>query len=467
MPPKKKTTTTKKTTTKKTTTRTARSKATSTPKTVKVTRTRRAPVTKQEHVIDLRDTLPAESAEDIFAHEGDYQEPYHESPFFDINEESEEETVERPSRWSLSVYQRIAVTFIILSLLSLGTVLYLTYARLDIVIHPQAQAVEAKTSFSVYDRPENYEMPAGSVLGLVRAMEVEATATAPATGKEVTGAEISGTVTIINNYSKDQPLVATTRLLTPDNQLLRLTEGVVVPAGGQVQASVAAETADPSFTLADTHLTIPGLWAGLQDQIYAEAKAGSVTYQEKVRLTVTEADINEATRQGKLSLLEKARQDIEHTYSAYDERLYQLNEDSLNIETDSQVGDVNDAVTVTITGTVTVVAFHENSLTGILGTALSAAGSQEEVLQHEPIFSLISADTNDNVARVAGQVNTTATATKAETIIQPSKIKGLRRNQIEEYLKGISEVGSYELHFRPSFWQWAPSNVKNIKVTIE
>lgn len=463
MPPKKKTTTTTTTKVKKTTTRKPR--AAIQPKTVKVTRTHRAPSTKKEHIIDLRDTIPTQATEDIFAHEGEYEEPYHESPIFDINEEIEEET---PSRWSLNMYQRIAVTFIILSLLSLGTVVYLTYARLDITIHPRAKSVEAKTNFSVYDRPDTYEMPGGSILGLVRSMEVETTASSPASGKKVIGAEVSGTVRIVNNYTKDQPLVATTRLLTPDNQLLRLTEGVVVPAGSEIQASVYADTVDPSFTLADTRLTIPGLWAGLQEQIYAEAKAGSVTYKEKVELSITQADIDEANRQGRIALLDRARQEIEAVYGSYDERLYELDESSVSVTADSEIGDEKESVTITIKANVTVVAFNKKDVQEILGTALTAAGSTDQPFDNnEPIFTLASADTTDNVARINSQINTTSITRAKEEIIQPAKLKGLKRNQIEEYINGLEEVESYELHFRPSFWSWAPYNIHNITVTVE
>lgn len=466
MPPKKKTTETKKiTTSKKPKATVKKTKTTSAPKSVKVTRTRKAPAVKKEHIVDLRDTIPAAATEDIFAHEADYSEPYQESAMFDISDNLE---TEEPARWSLSMYQRIALTFIILSLFSLGAVLYITFVRLDITIRPRAKTVEAKTNFTVYDRPETYNMPPGGVLGLVRSMEVEGRATVPATGKQVTGAEVSGTVTIINKYTKDQPLVATTRLLTPDNQLLRLTEGVVVPAGGEVQALVYAEASDPSFTLTDTHLTIPGLWAGLQDQIYAEAKAGSVGYKEKVQYIISQSDSDEAIRQGKIVLLEKARQQIEDTYAAYDERLYQLDEASLEITSDNKVGDVAENITVELKGSVTVVAFNKESLSGILGTALSSVGSSADPLEDSaPIFTIDSADTTDNVAQIDSQIHTTSNITRGAEIVNPAKLKGLKRNQVEEYIRSLPEVESFKLNFTPSFLPWAPYNIDNIKVKLE
>ncbi len=436
----------------------------STPSVVKVTRASRATRVKKDHIIDLSKTFAPDMAEDIFGDEPAYQEPYKESPVFDVNED---DFSDRPSRWTLSLYQRIAVTFTVLSLLSLGAVLYFTYLRLDITIHPATKTVEAKTNFTVYDRPENYQMPDGSVLGMVRSMQVEQTQSVPATGKEITGAEVAGTVTLVNNYTKDQPLVATTRLLTPNNQLLRLTESVVVPAGGTIQSNVYAETADPSFTLADTHLTIPGLWAGLQSQIYGEAKAGAVTYKEKAVLSVTQADIDEAVRQGKIALLEKAQAEIESVYASYDEKLYQFDDSSLTATPDSKIGDKKDTVSVVITGSVNVVAFHKKDITNILGTALTAVGSNQDPLADaNPMFTITSADVNDNVAQIEARTSAYST-NQGEGIVKTAKLKGLRRSQVEGYLNNIPEIASYELKFRPSFFTWAPYNINNIKVSVE
>ena len=60
------------------------------------------------------------------------------------------------------------------------------------------------------------------ISGSVHELNLEITKTYRTTGEEYIGEEISGKVFLINNYTKDQPLVATTRLLTADNKLYRL-----------------------------------------------------------------------------------------------------------------------------------------------------------------------------------------------------------------------------------------------------
>jgi hypothetical protein len=424
--------------------------------TVKVSRSKKISPTPTENILDLsRVITPSIKEEIIFP----TLEPEPEPVVMPV----------QPRTRSSRMYSRISLSFVLLSVFFLAIVVYVTYVRLDIVITPQVRQVEAKTNFTVYDRPDNYEVPAGSILGMVRGMEVEYTQTTPASEKTVSGAEVSGSVLIINNYSKAQPLVATTRLLTPDNQLLRLTETVVVPAGGSVEASVYAETADPSFTLTNTRLTIPGLWAGLQDQIYAEAKVGSVTYKEKAEYSITQNDIDQAIARGKTGLIEKARIEIDSVYASYDQKLYELDEPSLKIEIDGKVGEIKNEVEATISGTVKVIAFNQESISETLGTALSSVGSLDNGTDSliQPRFTVLSADIKNNLAEIEVVTSGSSVATSGQKIINPKKIVGLKRNQLEAYLQSIPEIESAELRFRPSFWQWSPYLEDRIFVTIK
>jgi hypothetical protein len=422
---------------------------------VKVTRSRKVSSLPDKNLLDLTTSLPPMVSEV--------------SEEFIFPEPEQSNIITKPTRWSSRLYSRISLSFVILSLLCLGVVVYATYMRLEITVVPKVKNVEAKTNFTVFDRPEDYEVPAGTTLGLVRAMDIEYTQAAAASGKKVTGAEVAGTVQLVNNYTKDQPLVATTRLLTPNNQLLRLTESVVVPAGGSISAPVYAETADPSFTLANTRLTIPGLWAGLQDKIYGEAKVGSVTYKEKAEFSITQTDIDQAMTRGKEALIEKAKTDIETAYASYDQKLYQLDEASLVTTVDGEVGELRNDLSVTLSGSITVVAFNKANISGLLGTALTAAGSPDDGLgdSSNPVFSIISADVSQNVADVQVETSGTTIATSGESIINPKKIIGLRRNQLEAYIQSLPEVESYELKFRPAFWQWSPYIANKISISLK
>jgi len=392
-----------------------------------------------------------------------------ERPTFDIRQK--DEPMPEIKHWSFKLYRKIAIPFILVAIVILAVVAYFAMVKLEVVVTPKVMPIKASSSFSVYDRPDNFNLPASSVLGIVREMETDYSGSYQTTGGEVTGAEVSGRVVIVNNYVKDQPLVATTRLLTASNQLLRLRDTVVVPAGGSVEANVYGESADPSFTLADSRLTIPGLWAGLQDKIYAEARAGAVTYKEIRKNIVTQADLDRAVAGAKQALLEKATADIESVYSAYDEKLYELDDKSTAFSFNAKVGEEKSEIGITMNSKIIVVAFKKSSLVNLNQTTLESGLKDGQALVEDsaskPSFKVTSADTVNNIAEVELLVDGSSTAKSNNDLIDRQKLIGLNRKQIESYLSGLENIASYELHFTPSFLEIAPQLVDRITVTVK
>lgn len=373
--------------------------------------------------------------------------------------------------WPFNFYRKVALSFIVLAVVILGVVAYFAMVRLDIKVKSSIMPVEAEATFSIYDRPTNFSLPANSILGIVREMEIEYQTMYPTTGGEVTGAEITGRVTIINNYSKDQPLVATTRLLTKNNQLLRLKETVLVPAGGSIEVEVYGDTVDPSFTLADSTLTIPGLWAGLQDKIYAQAKAGAVNYKEIRKSIVVQADLDKALASAKQALVEKASSEIESVYASYDKKLYEVKDDSMAFSFDAKVGEEKSNIGITMTGQVVVIAFKQSDLINLDQTILQSGLKTNQSLIDDNIsqsdFKVSQVDTVDNVAEVKLSVAGSSKVKSVEELIDRKKLIGLTEEQLRSYLDSLEGVGSYELTFKPSFLKIAPQLIDRITITVD
>lgn len=96
------------------------------------------------------------------------------------------------------------------------------------------------------------------------------------------GKRASGTVTIYNTFSKEaQPLVATTRLQSPDGKIFRITKSIIVPGmqekegvmePGKVDVEVQADSAGAEYNIQATKFTIPGFSGGPKyEKIYAES----------------------------------------------------------------------------------------------------------------------------------------------------------------------------------------------------
>jgi hypothetical protein len=105
----------------------------------------------------------------------------------------------------------------------------------------------------------------------------------------------SGTVEIFNELNLVQPLVATTRLLTPDGILFRIQNGVTVPANGSVKVVAKADKKGASGNIPPTSFTIPGLSAVRQKSVYAKNTSHFTNGTATVK-TLGEDDFTRATK---------------------------------------------------------------------------------------------------------------------------------------------------------------------------
>ena len=260
-----------------------------------------------------------------------------------------------------NIYRKFAFSFIALTIVLVAAVLYFGLAKVTLVIIPTQEKITDSLSLGIVDKDNNQDMSQGEIQGVVRQVPVEQARTFTSSGKEVLGEEVSGKVTIINNYLKNQPLVATTRLLSQDNKLFRLKNTVNVPAGGQVEVAVYADEPSASMAIGPSQFTIPGLWAGIQDKIYAQSQE-PMKYSEKIKYTIKQSDIDNAVSELKNGLLANAKKEIAYAYAEYDQSILQVDNNSINQEVQGKVGEEREKFTIKMKTLVTVVAFKDNDV---------------------------------------------------------------------------------------------------------
>jgi hypothetical protein len=202
-------------------------------------------------------------------------------------------------------------------LVLLAVVFYFSFVKLDIVLIPAQERLSDGFTFNIYSSKEESSFPNNSLVGAVEQIEIAESNTYSASGTEKIGEEVTGKVLIINNYNKNQPLVATTRLLSADGKLFRIKNTINVPAGGSQEAEIYADEPSSAMAIGPAKFTIPGLWAGLQDKIYGESKEKFV-YGEQQKKYIQQEDIDQAVKDLKRSLLEGAKREIGSQYKGYD-----------------------------------------------------------------------------------------------------------------------------------------------------
>lgn len=165
--------------------------------------------------------------------------------------------------------------FLGFAILVLAGVLFLALGHSRISFTWTPQTVEAKSTLTAAATPVDEDVPAAFIEKIVEVEQAFQAETKPVQKPTEATAFIGkarGKIKIINNNSKVQPLMATTRFKSPDGLIFRIQERVNVPASGSVTALIVADEAGEKGALKkNTRFTIPGLWPGLQDKIYGVA----------------------------------------------------------------------------------------------------------------------------------------------------------------------------------------------------
>jgi|GEM_PF-1001444 len=369
----------------------------------------------------------------------------------------------------LGLYKKIAYSFAVLTLALIAFASYFFLVKLKIVILPNQERISNSLIFDVNDSDLAIAPSEGSIAGIVKKISVEETRSYPATGVKVIGEGVVGTVAIVNKYDKNQTLVATTRLLTADGTLFRLKETVFVPAGGQLEAKIYADKPNRDMAINPAKMTFPGLWAGLQDKIYAESKE-VIKFQEEMEKNVAQTDIDNGLTYLKKALVEKVKIETGEKYGDYDQVLYKIDDNAIESAADAQAGDKKDSFSITMKTAVYVIAFKDEPIFRLaknkMATAIPDGKELSEFNRESIIYNLNSVEADRGTASVNANFEGKMILKNDASIVDRQMLVGLDRDQLSAILNAIPEISGYELQFTPSFVDLAPKLVDKITVEV-
>jgi hypothetical protein len=355
------------------------------------------------------------------------------------------------------VYVKIVSVFLVLTVLAIFIVIHFAVSKVTIKIY--ANLANKTDAVLVEMMPETSpDITAESFLGKIITVEFETELSSPSTIKTVESDKAGGYVTIHNNYSKSQPLVATTRLLTPDNKLYRIQNGVTVPAGGNVEVWAEADEAGDQFIIDATNMIIPGLWEGLHELIYAEAKDG-MSLTSLPKYVATQQDLD--TTQQKLTI-QAETEALNLINASLPEKLV-INKDRLFLkftELDStNIGSTSEEIYLKQAVTAYGLVFSEEDLQNRAQEKfINELTSQEKIVKFLPSdFSYEILEINTETEKAVLDVTMTAVISTNEKMAQIDKEKliGLDKANIETYLQSIG-VEQTEIKFFPVWLRKVP-----------
>jgi len=374
-------------------------------------------------------------------------------------------------------YKKIIIIFSAVAVIIIGFILYFVIAKTVITVTQTSD--ENSTTFNVSIKKELIDEDKASNNYLTGYLIKTVISGSQEYINENSGEEIedqaTGTVTIYNNWSQEQPLAATTRLLSSDGILFRIKERADIPAGGKLEnVEVYADQPGLSGDIDPTKFTIPGLWAGLQEKIYAESDA-AMTGGIREKRIVTQEVIYEAAESLRQYLLKQAKDELEQTEEITSNNdtisLQAMTSILLEGEASAEIGNEAQSFNTTMKISALAVVFDEQSLLN-----LAIKNFENELAEDESVvgyddstitYSVTEFNFDDQTASLQVTLTANTLPGLSDPIFDRENITRKNEQEIKSYFSNFDSIQDVSVKFSP-FWVSKTPGLKNqIKIKLQ
>lgn len=376
------------------------------------------------------------------------------------------------------LYRNIALSFVFVALVLVFVIFYFSYTRAVITVKAAQETIETAAVVTIDESLSLADSVRADTVGDVvrlagRVIVVveeggDTFATSPAT---TLPAQAKGQVTLINNYGKSQPLVATTRLLSQDGVLFRLTDQVVVPAGGSVDAEVYADQPGKDGEIGPATFTIPGLWSGLQDKIYAESNA-VMTGGTRTSRALSQADVDLATQELSENLKKLAEQEVKSQLRAGEEFVPGAwRQEIIETAVDSQLGAEIEQFAMTMKLRLIAVVFNEEEVLSFAQQRLknqTPAGKELVSADFKQLkYGIQEYDLGSGTATLRVTLPGIMRITDINPLLDKARFVGMTGEEVEVYLENFEIVEDASVQFTPFWINKVPNLRDHIKIIVK
>ncbi len=361
-------------------------------------------------------------------------------------------------------YRTIAVTFLVVTLVLLGVIIFFTSKKASVVIVAKTDNKNVNLMVNVGER----KSPDLSILGLVTTTKFGFTQKYSPTGNKTTDGLAGGEVTIVNDTNAAQTLVKTTRLLSTAGVLFRLSNQVIVPAKGQIVADVYADQPGATGNIEPSKFTIPGLNEEKQKVIYAASDKSMVGGVRTIGILSAE-DIKSA----KADFAAKIKDEVEKTLvpvGSYNQKLIFVPE-SGDIVVDKEIGQEVSEFSISGTTDVVIVYYNSEDLKNLLSKEVAnrvdATSEKALSIGKDSQVSLASYDLTKQTAQLSVYQDVLVTLDVNAEKLAVNNFFGKKKDEIERYVFGLGHVVGVDVKFSPRWIRTAPSVPDKVQVVVK
>lgn len=354
----------------------------------------------------------------------------------------------QPHPRQVKVLRNIATTFGVLTLILFAFVAYVALSRAEVVITIGTVPKETSFRLTLAETVLGETIPEGAESATFIEITDSAEKVFSPTGDSAPGGKAGGIVTIHNNTSRAQPLVATTRLLGPDNILFRIKDAVRVPANGSVEVSVEADKEGSESEVEPTRFTIPGLSSSLQADIYATSSVKMVRGGAEEK-TVTGQDLETAKDTLTKEIIDKIKPAISTQVSGGE-----LNDSDLIIQVIEEKSSVSAGATarsftMSIKLKVVAVSFDKDAM---LKAAAANVGSATVPTLADVDYTIGNYDPIRRTASLSGKAKIASSLDTKSSIFSSNNFVSATPEQVKTFLQNYEGVKNVDVKISP-YWQ--------------
>lgn len=360
-------------------------------------------------------------------------------------------------------YKLIAISFLVVTLALLGLVIFVTSKKAQINIVAKKDSKKITLNIKV----EKIKQTDHSVAGNATTTQFFWSEKFYPTGNKTAEGLATGEVIIYNKSASAQPLVKTTRLLTPSGILFHLTNGIVAPANGQITAMVYADAIGRSYDISPSKFSIPGLKPNRQLQVYAESVKSMQGGLKKIGI-LSDDDLRGALASYKEKVKDAYLASVSGIINSA--ILVSVDANSLPIAS-NKVGEEVSEFTLSGNNKITAVFYNATELKDFVKKELNSQldNTTEKFLtaDQEPTVKILSNDGKNGSAELTAEQEVTVTLDPNASSLAPQNFFGKRKDEIERYVLGLNHVSSVEVVFSPMWMLSAPTSPDKIKIVVK
>lgn len=363
--------------------------------------------------------------------------------------------------------RRIVISFSLAVVMVVAAVLYYTLQRAVITLDLAPADQVTETSLVTSADGSGADMAA-----TVAATDVSGSKQFSASPSGQLADKATGAVTLINNNTAAQTLIATTRLLSPDNVLFRLKDTVTVPARGSLaNVAVVADQPGDGSAIGPARFTIPGLKPTLREKIYAES-SDPMRRTAKPGSKITAADFDTARKSLTDQLVPQALAKLREQLPL-DQRQRTVVYAASTTKADSSVpaGADKSTFTYTVTVKVTAVFYDPGSLRDqALAKAQADVTDGRKVLTLEEqtlAVSVASADADKKTSTLKVKFMSKVAIADAEQAFRKTDLLGRTPDDVKNYFASVPGVKSVDVVLTPFWTKVVPTVESHITLQVK